>query len=158
VVLGAVGLAAAAVEAWRGLPAGARRRLFAGGIAAGILWTAGAAARVWPHGLCYANELWGGTERAYRWISDADYDWGQGPPGLARLAGPPGHGATGGRVLRPRPDSREGTAAAPAAARAAPQAAGGRPCEGARSVPRGQHDPPSRLSDGARRTPAGEGT
>jgi hypothetical protein len=84
VALAAVGLAAAAVEAWRGLPAGARRRLFAGGVAAGLLWTVGAAARVWPHGLCYANELWGGTERAYRWISDANYDWGQGLPELAR--------------------------------------------------------------------------
>jgi hypothetical protein len=84
VALAAVGLGAAAAETYRNLGPGLRRRLLAGAVAAGLLWTAGAAVRVWPHGVCYANELWGGTAGAYPYISDANYDWGQGLPDLAR--------------------------------------------------------------------------
>lgn len=46
-------------------------------------WTAIASARVWPHALCYTNELWGGTSRGYLAVSDSNYDWGQGLKELA---------------------------------------------------------------------------
>src|SRR5262249_32407359 len=64
--------------AWREAEAGRRRRLLAFAAAAGVAWTAVAALAVWPRGQCYANELWGGTARAYRYVSDSNYDWGQG--------------------------------------------------------------------------------
>jgi len=58
--------------------------VLAAGAGAGIIWTASAAAFVWPHGLCYTNELWGGTQRGYLLLSDSNYDWGQGLKDLAR--------------------------------------------------------------------------
>jgi hypothetical protein len=36
------------------------------------------AATIWPDGLRYANELWGGPEKATPLLADANYDWGQG--------------------------------------------------------------------------------
>ncbi len=33
---------------------------------------------LWPHGLCYTNPLWGGTDQGYLALNDASYDWGQG--------------------------------------------------------------------------------
>ncbi len=30
-----------------------------------------------PNGLCYANRLWGGPERAELLVADSNYDWGQ---------------------------------------------------------------------------------
>jgi hypothetical protein len=50
----------------------------------GFLWTTGSALAVWPHGLCYTNELWGGTARGYLRLSDSNYDWGQGLKELDR--------------------------------------------------------------------------
>jgi hypothetical protein len=41
------------------------------------------AASAWPHGLCFINVFWGGSERGYRLVSDSNYDWGQGVPELA---------------------------------------------------------------------------
>src|SRR5207245_1091718 len=58
VVLLVLGLAAAVVHACRGP---LRRNVLAGLSAAGVLWAAWSATAVWPHGLCYVNELWGGT-------------------------------------------------------------------------------------------------
>jgi hypothetical protein len=84
VVLAVAGLAGAAGRAWGELPPGWRRRVLAGGIAAGLLWTTASAVAVWPQGLCYTNELWGGTANGYRCLSDSNYDWGQG---LRELAG-----------------------------------------------------------------------
>jgi hypothetical protein len=49
--------------------------------AAWLLWTSFS---VWPQGLCYTNELWGGTANGYRCLSDSNYDWGQGLNDLAR--------------------------------------------------------------------------
>jgi hypothetical protein len=51
-----------------------------------IAWSAIESAAVWPNGLCYTNELWGGTARGYERLSDSNYDWGQGLPELARWA------------------------------------------------------------------------
>src|SRR5262249_6726614 len=33
---------------------------------------------VWPHGLCYANRIWGGPRETHRYLSDSNSDWGQG--------------------------------------------------------------------------------
>jgi hypothetical protein len=84
VALAEVGLAAATTRACRAaggrsLLAGARMLL----PGAGLVWSAAAAITVWPHGLCYVNELWGGTERGYLVVSDSNYDWGQGLKELA---------------------------------------------------------------------------
>jgi hypothetical protein len=38
---------------------------------------------VWPNGLAYVNEFWGGTSRGYLRVSDSNYDWGQGLKQLA---------------------------------------------------------------------------
>ncbi|HET6880118.1 MAG TPA: glycosyltransferase family 39 protein, partial [Pirellulales bacterium] len=50
---------------------------------AAVLWTGFSAWRVWPEGLCYANELWGGPADGYLCLSDSNYDWGQGLKELA---------------------------------------------------------------------------
>jgi 4-amino-4-deoxy-L-arabinose transferase-like glycosyltransferase len=82
VALAGIGVAAAAVEAlgqprWTWL-----RPALTGSLAFGLAWTSAVAARAWPHGLCYINELWGG-QRGYELVSDSNYDWGQGLPELA---------------------------------------------------------------------------
>jgi hypothetical protein len=83
VVFAIVGLAAAVALAAR--DAGPRwRRLVVAAAVAGVVWQAAAAGRVWPDGLAYANELWGGPATAYRHVNDSNYDWGQGLPELAR--------------------------------------------------------------------------
>lgn len=90
VALTAVGSAAAAVNASRALRSCTRAwtRLRALALALlvsmGVLWTATAALLVWPHGLCYTNELWGGTRQGYLCLSDSNYDWGQGLKELTR--------------------------------------------------------------------------
>ena len=71
----------------------AHRQLARGGLRSGVVkacslgsvaWLVWAALSVWPHGLCYTNELWGGTANGYRCLSDSNYDWGQGLKELAR--------------------------------------------------------------------------
>jgi hypothetical protein len=83
-VLAIVGLSAAVAEACREVGPGWRRRFLASAAAAAVLWAGAAIMSVWPHGLAYANELWGGTERGYLLLSDSNYDWGQGLKDLAR--------------------------------------------------------------------------
>jgi hypothetical protein len=78
------GFAAAFVNAWRDLRPGLPRHVLTAGVTVGVAWSACAAVTVWPHGLCYVNELYGGTRNGYLQISDANYDWGQGVPELAR--------------------------------------------------------------------------
>jgi hypothetical protein len=51
---------------------------------AAIVWAALAAIAVWPNGICYTNEAWGGTPTGYLYLSDSNYDWGQGLPELSR--------------------------------------------------------------------------
>jgi hypothetical protein len=83
VVLAVVGLSGACVAAVHGGAVGLRPRLLAGAAVLAVVWNAGAALAVWPHGLCYVNELWGGTDNGYHLVSDSNYDWGQGVPDLA---------------------------------------------------------------------------
>jgi hypothetical protein len=42
------------------------------------------AIQVWPDGLRYSNELWGGPENTYKYLGDSNYDWGQGLKDLDR--------------------------------------------------------------------------
>jgi hypothetical protein len=39
---------------------------------------------IWPDGLRFGNELWGGPDNTYKYISDSNYDWGQGVYDLDR--------------------------------------------------------------------------
>ena len=81
--LAVVGMAAAAVQACSEYAPGWRRQTLTAALGIGVVWTAVAAASVWPHGLCYTNELWGGTPHGYLYLSDSNYDWGQGLKELA---------------------------------------------------------------------------
>ena len=51
-------------------------------IAAPIVFTAVSALRIAPHQLAYFNELVGGREQGYRYLSDSNLDWGQDLKGL----------------------------------------------------------------------------
>jgi len=51
-------------------------------VGAGLLWMLAGTVRIWPHGICYVNEAWGGPRDGYRLVSDSNYDWGQGIPEL----------------------------------------------------------------------------
>lgn len=73
----AVGMAAAVTHASRSLGA-PRRQLLIALVGAGLLCNVIAAVKVWPQALCYTNAAWGGTRNGYRWLSDSNYDWGQG--------------------------------------------------------------------------------
>ncbi len=54
-------------------------RWFVGGV---IVSTAATSVWVWPHGLSYFNQLWGGPEAGFTRLHDSNYDWGQGLPEL----------------------------------------------------------------------------
>jgi hypothetical protein len=84
VALAIVGIAAGVAGAARDCPGPGRRRVLLAAAVAAVVWQGVAAARVWPHGLTYANELWGGPAAAYRYVSDSNYDWGQGLRELER--------------------------------------------------------------------------
>lgn len=79
--LAAIGASVSLVHASRDRGQGVRVFL-ASVAAAGVLWNAGAAVEVWPHGLCYVNPMWGGSERSIFLLSDSNCDWGQGLPDL----------------------------------------------------------------------------
>jgi Dolichyl-phosphate-mannose-protein mannosyltransferase len=84
VVLGVVGLAAALVRAVRDSEALWRRQLLIGAAGLAVCWSLISSVQVWPNGISYINELWGGTQDGYACVSEANYDWGQGLPELAR--------------------------------------------------------------------------
>jgi hypothetical protein len=63
---------------------GGMRRTLAGGFAVTLVfWSLTNACLVWPNGICFTNELFGGTREGYRALGDSNYDWGQGVPELA---------------------------------------------------------------------------
>lgn len=78
-----VGLAAAIVTALRDTH-GWRQRLLKAEALAAVAWVAFAALSAWPNEICYTNELWGGTTQGYLYLSDSNYDWGQGVGELER--------------------------------------------------------------------------
>ena len=84
VALAVVGLAAGIVQAAGKAGPVWRQRLWSGGGVLAVAWTLWSGLGVWPHGLCYANELWGGSRNAYVKISETNYDWGQGLKELVR--------------------------------------------------------------------------
>ena len=43
-----------------------------------VLCSFTSACQIWPHGICFTNWLWGGTDQGYRALWDSNYDWGQG--------------------------------------------------------------------------------
>jgi hypothetical protein len=81
---GCVGLGAAAAKALLERPH--VTRWLAGWVGAGLLCAGFSAWRIWPEGIVYANELWGGSRGSYRWLSDSNFDWGQGLPELRAWA------------------------------------------------------------------------
>ncbi len=51
-------------------------------VAALVAGIGGASVWVWPHGLSYFNQAWGGPEAGRELLHDSNYDWGQGVPEL----------------------------------------------------------------------------
>jgi hypothetical protein len=49
-----------------------------------IVSTAATTVWVWPHGLSYFNQLWGGPEMGFTRLHDSNFDWGQGLPELKK--------------------------------------------------------------------------
>ncbi|HWG45436.1 MAG TPA: hypothetical protein VN688_21920 [Gemmataceae bacterium] len=84
VSLAVVGLAAALVTARQQLAESRLRPLLTTSCLLSAGWLLWASLSVWPHALCYTNELWGGTSNGYRCLSDSNYDWGQGLKELAQ--------------------------------------------------------------------------
>lgn len=73
-----VGITAALVAACQQVDRSRWRSLLTASVVFSATWLFWSAFSVWPHGLCYTNELWGGTANGYRCLSDSNYDWGQG--------------------------------------------------------------------------------
>ena len=79
-----LGLAIALARWFADCPSPSLRRISWGTVAIALGWTITQSLHAWPQGLCYTNELFGGTEHGYLALSDSNYDWGQGLPELAR--------------------------------------------------------------------------
>jgi hypothetical protein len=86
-----VALAAAIARGWAGDGLRVVPRWLVGGVLAAAAATA---AWVWPHGLSYFNQLWGGPPAGYKLLHDSNHDWGQGLPELKDW-----HRANGGPPL-----------------------------------------------------------
>jgi hypothetical protein len=84
VALALVGLTAAGVQAWQACGPRWLRHVGTASAGGGLIWIAGTAVAVWPHGLAYTNELWGDRADGYLRVSDSNYDWGQGLRELRR--------------------------------------------------------------------------
>jgi len=76
-----IGLAVAFVRAW---PEHRPRWSFHAGVTALAAIMMVPMMLAWPHGLCWFNRLWGGPDEGYRYLSDSNYDWGQGLDDLTR--------------------------------------------------------------------------
>jgi hypothetical protein len=84
VAIAVVGLSSALVIAWQQTVRVRRRWVLRAGSGLCAAWLLWSSVSVWPDGLCFTNELWGGTENGYRCLSDSNYDWGQGLKELAQ--------------------------------------------------------------------------
>lgn len=51
-------------------------------VGACLVALAGTSAWIWPHGLSYFNQAWGGIRAGSTLLHDSNYDWGQGLPEL----------------------------------------------------------------------------
>ncbi len=82
-VLTYITVASAIARGWTAQPEGTSNRVVPRWFAAALVaLMAGTAAWVWPHGLSYFNQAWGGTAAGSRLLHDSNYDWGQGLPEL----------------------------------------------------------------------------
>ena len=78
-----ISVAAAIARGWAEQSAGGSARVVPRWLVGALLAaSAGTAAWVWPHGLSYFNQAWGGTPAGSRLLHDSNYDWGQGLPEL----------------------------------------------------------------------------
>jgi hypothetical protein len=84
VALAAIGLAAATANASISLAGTWRAATVRWSALLGVGWMVIGTLAVWPDGLRFVNEIWGGRANAYTLVSDSNYDWGQGLPELAR--------------------------------------------------------------------------
>jgi hypothetical protein len=60
------------------------KSLLAGSAALAVGWSAITSLWLWPNGLGYLNDLWGGPRCARLYLSDSNFDWGQGLLDLER--------------------------------------------------------------------------
>jgi hypothetical protein len=75
--------AAAIGRGWAEQDAGANARVVPRWLVGALLvMLAGTTAWVWPHGLSYFNQAWGGIEKGPTLLHDSNYDWGHGLPEL----------------------------------------------------------------------------
>jgi hypothetical protein len=79
-----VAMAVAVARGWQERREGtAGWRVIPGWLVTALLATTAATAIwVWPNGLNYFNQLWGGPTTGYRYLHDSNSDWGQGLPEL----------------------------------------------------------------------------
>ena len=82
-VLTYITTAAAIARGWSEQRENSRARVVPRWLVAGLLAAlASASAWVWPHGLSYFNQAWGGVSAGKHLLHDSNYDWGQGIPEL----------------------------------------------------------------------------
>lgn len=82
-VLASIGASAGFARWWSEQPA-SPRRILAGAFAACLIaWSGVSSVVVWPNGMCYTNELFGGTQQGHLALSESNIDWGQGLNELA---------------------------------------------------------------------------
>jgi hypothetical protein len=81
--LALVGAAAAFGRWWSEQPAGPRRALASAFATICVVWSLASACVVWPNGMCYTNELFGGTRNGHLALTESNIDWGQGLNELA---------------------------------------------------------------------------
>lgn len=80
IVLGYIALGSAIANGWASSPSsGGVPRWFVAGV---LVALAATSVWVWPRGLCYFNQLWGGPAAGEHLLHESNYDWGQGLPEL----------------------------------------------------------------------------
>jgi len=76
--LAAVGYGAAITQAMREMQPHWKRVALGVLVVCGIVYSGASSVIAGPDALCYTNEAWGGTSDGYLYLSDSNYDWGQG--------------------------------------------------------------------------------
>ena len=74
----AAGCAPAIVQAMREMKARWKRAALGVFAGLGIIHSGVCLVSAGPDVICYTNEFWGGTREGYKYLSDSNYDWGQG--------------------------------------------------------------------------------
>lgn len=80
VVLSIIAASAALINLYQSLDSSMlrRRRLIGWLAVVAVTWQGTVSAHAWPDGLRHLNPAWGGSESGYQYLSDSNYDWGQG--------------------------------------------------------------------------------